>query len=319
MSKYWISVRAIQGDQFSDEIDLGATRYLKIPDNEVPTPKHQIPRQQWLSEVVGSFPAVKNILFPKVDKVPTGDILFFVHGYNNTVDDVDQRHQLIQQGLTKNEFNCMVISFDWPSSSSPLAYLLDRDHAKNTAIRLVNAGILLFVKAQKLVCDIKVHVLGHSTGAYAIREALDHADDGQVTGTDWTVGQLVLIAGDVSSKSFSASDPETESTYRHCNRLTNYFNGYDEVLQVSNVKRIGFSPRVGRVGLPSDAPEKAVDVNCSKHFETAYGSSGLVKSHSWYFEDDEFHKDLAITLRGKIDRNYIPTRDTGEGRVQILK
>jgi len=315
MPKYWISVRKVQGNTFTNEPDLGATRYLRVPDGEVPAPAHSIGPAQWTKEIINSF--------PKIDGCPTGDILFFVHGYNTSVNDVNSRHQLIQAGLTTNNFPCMVISFDWPSGQEPLAYLEDRDNARVTAIRLVNAGIKLFVRALGLKCDITVHTLAHSMGAFATREAFDHADDGQRTSANWTVGQLVLIAGDVSARSFSAGDPETESTYRHCYRLTNYFNGYDEVLQISNVKRIGLAPRVGRVGLPDDAPQKAVNVDCSSYFHRTYGDSDLsaafaAKSHSWHFSDAEFHKDLATTLRGAVDRSYIATRALGDRRQQML-
>lgn len=312
MTKYWISVRQIQGDKFTNKPDLGSTRYLKIPDGEVPKPAHQIPVKQWVQEIVGLFE--KNS-----DDQPTGDILFFVHGYNDLIDEVDQRHKLLQAGLTENNFFCPVLSFDWACGTNPLAYLRDRDNARLTAVRLVSAGIKLFVNAQALDCDINVHVLGHSTGAFVVREAFDHADDGQSTATNWTAGQLVLISGDVSYKSFSANDPETESTYRHCYRLTNYSNGYDEVLQVSNVKRVGVAPRVGRAGLPADAPVKGVNVDCSNYFHQTFGSSNLTPayatlSHSWQFADKTFHADLAVTLRGAIDRLLIPTRkkDTGE-------
>ena len=246
MTKYWISVRKIEGSNFTDKSDLGATRYLRVPDNELPTPKHQIPVTQWTKEIVASF--------PKANNRPTGDILFFVHGYNNT--DVDGRHKRLQSGLNANNFPCQVISFDWASGNSALAYLADRDHAKMTAIRIVNSGIRLFVRAQDMDCDINAHVLGHSTGAFAIREAFDHADDGQATATNWTAGQLVLIAGDVSAVSFSANDPETESTYRHCYRLTNYFNGYDEILQISNVKRVGLAPVSGASDCRSMLPRR---------------------------------------------------------------
>jgi esterase/lipase superfamily enzyme len=50
-------------------------------------------------------------------------------------------------------------------------------------------------------------VLGHSMGAFVIREAFDHADDGATTQTNWTANQLVLFAGDVDAASFSANDP----------------------------------------------------------------------------------------------------------------
>jgi Alpha/beta hydrolase of unknown function (DUF900) len=316
--KYWISLRKISRGTFVDDIDPGSAHYLRVPDGEVPQPRHQISQAQWVREIVAGFPQ-------DASNQPTGDILFFVHGYNNSIEDVDQRHELIQAAMSRNNFACRAISFDWPSGTTALGYLQDRDHARITAIRLVSAGVKLFVRSQALQCDIKVHVLGHSTGAFVIREAFDHADDGLATATPWTAGQLVLIAGDVSAASFSASNPETESTYRHCHRLTNYFNGYDQVLQISNVKRLGLSPRVGRVGLPLDAPEQAVNVNCSSYFHSTYPETGdseldLVTSHSWYFSDATFHRDLAITLRGAIDRTLIPTRaPTAVPGTQILK
>jgi len=303
MTKYWISVRKVQGDEFTADPELGATRYLKVPDGVVPKPAHQIPVAQWVREIMQTFPT-------SPQNGPTGDVLFFVHGYNNSVADVDQRHKAIQAGLTANNFSsCLVISFDWPSDTDPLAYLPDRDKAKLTAIRMVNAGIKLFVRTQANVCDINVHVLGHSTGAFVIREAFDHADDGQVSGAAWIVGQIALIAGDVSSKSYSEGNPETESTYRRCYRLTNYSNGHDQVLQISNAKRAGFSPRVGRVGLPSDAPSKAVNVDCSGHYHKNYGDGSLSQSHSWHFGDAVFLKDLTETIKGDLDRSVIPTRD----------
>jgi esterase/lipase superfamily enzyme len=302
--KYLISLRKVSRGAFVDDVEPGVPHYLRVPDGVVPDPQHQITQAQWLREIIASFPTD-----PKDKEKRVGDILFFVHGYNNTVEDIDQRHELIQAALTQNGFPCLVISFDWPSGKTALGYLEDRDHAKITSVRLVSAGIKLFVKSQDEKCDVKVHVLGHSTGAFVIREAFDHADDGQATATSWTAGQLVLIAGDVSAVSFSAADPETVSTYRHCYRLTNYFNGYDEVLQISNVKRVGLGPRVGRVGLPVDAPEKAVNVNCSTYFHATYPAADIAKSHSWYFEDATFQRDLAITLKGTIDRSLIPTRE----------
>ena len=319
--KYWISLRKISGGAFVNDIDLRSDHYLRVPDGEVPTPAHQIPPAQWIREVISSFAPNP----PDPAKVPTGDILFFVHGYNNSIADVDQRHELIQAALTNKGFPCRVISFDWPCGTTALGYLQDRDHARLTSVRLVSAGIKQFVKNQTQRCDIKVHALGHSTGAFVIREGFDHADDGQATATAWTVGQLVLIAGDVSASSFSAQDPETESTYRHCYRLTNYCNGYDQVLQISNVKRVGLSPRVGRVGLPLDAPDKTANVDCSTHFHTTYPDTGhaeldAITSHSWYFSDDAFHTDLAITLKGAIDRSLIPTRsDSSIPGTQILR
>ncbi|MEP0565423.1 MAG: hypothetical protein ABJC64_13535, partial [Paracoccaceae bacterium] len=60
---------------------------------------------------------------------------------------------------------------------------------------------------------------------------------------------------------------KTSSLYRHCVRLTNYFNPFDNVLTLSNVKRVGVSPRAGRVGVASPEPRKLVDINCGPYYE----------------------------------------------------
>jgi esterase/lipase superfamily enzyme len=322
MAKYWISVRAGSGESFSSDINVGNPRYLKVPDGETPAPRHVVRVSSWVKEIIASFPNQPSPIDGK--PVPSGDIAFLVHGYNNGVEDVDAAQHKLQQGLTANDFPCRVICFDWPSGQNALAYLRDLDHARLTAIRLVTGGVKLFVTALTEKCNIRVHVLGHSMGAFVVREAFDHADDGLATTlTNWNANQLVLFSGDVDAPSFAENDADTESLYRHCYRLTNYFNGHDAILQISNVKRFGVEPRVGRVGLPDNAPEKAVDVDCSDYFHQTYGDKpGIVdralSSHSWYFSDEMFMKDLATTLRGAIDRDKIPTRGHGPGRTQIL-
>jgi esterase/lipase superfamily enzyme len=313
--KYYISVRSVEGDKFANQQRLGGTRYLAVPEGQIPTLDHQIDKAQWSKTILESFTIV--------GEHPVGDILFVVHGLNNSIEEIDARHKLIQAGLAENNFPCEVISFDWPAGTFSVANLLDRDHPKTTAFRLVKGAIGLFVNKRNLRCGVRVHVLGHSGGVLVLREAFSHADDSQFAATAWTVGQLVLIAGDVSANSLSANDPRSEGAFRHSYRITNYSNGYDEVLQISNANRLGLEPRVGRVGLPADGAGKAVNVDCSPHFRSSYGegdgtSEFMERSHAWHFADATFQKDLAITLRGGIDRQLIPTRSLSNGAKQIL-
>lgn len=160
-------------------------------------------------------------------------------------------------------------------------------------------------------------------GAYVVREALDHADDGTTTGTDWMLNQLVMIAGDVDAQDFVPGNKDTESMLGHTYRLTNYFNRYDEVLQISNVKRAGVAPRVGRVGLPDDSPVNTVNVDCSDHFAGLPRPGDPVAaaswSHSWYLTDATFYADLAETLSGKVDRTVVGGRIQGPGNTLNLK
>ncbi len=100
--------------------------------------------------------------------------------------------------------------------------------------------------------------------------------------------------------------------------MTNYQNPYDAVLKLSNVKRAGVAPRVGRRGLPDDRPDKAVNVNCGDHYNAQLAAAGG-NGHSWYFSDAVFLKDLSQTLAGDLDRHVIGTRRSDpQGILQLL-
>ena len=121
----------------------------------------------------------------------------------------------------------------------------------------------------------------------------------------------------------SETDSKSDSVYRHCVRLTNYSNPYDSVLKLSNIKRVGVAPRVGRVGLPEDIPSKAVNVDCGNYFKTIIKSEAEYDgsfSHSWHIGDNHFAKDLLFTIQGDLDRNIIPTREIdSRGRLVLKK
>ncbi len=89
--------------------------------------------------------------------------------------------------------------------------------------------------------------------------------------------------------------------------MTNYQNPYDAALKLSNAKRAGVAPRVGRRGLPGDRPAKAVNVNCGDHYNAHFAAAGG-NGHSWYFSDAVFLQDLSQTLAGDRDRYVIGDR-----------
>lgn len=319
-----MTVRKVSGTQFTGDV-ASATSFLEVPEHTDPSPAQKVAATSWYTDVLAAA-AWKNSLGED-----RGDILFVVHGYNDSASESMDRHRRIRRGLAANGFRGVVVSFDWPSGSSALAYLPDRHQAKITALRLVTEGISQLSRRQRPDCPTNVHVLGHSTGAYVIREAFDDADDTQVKNPGWSVSQVLLIAGDVSAGSMSQDNPGAESIYRHCIRVTNYFNRRDVVLDVSNVKRAGLAPRVGRVGLPSDAPRGAVNVDCTNYFDQLDGDPNIQKNdmqggqivgekhHSWYFGNAPFSKDLFLTLIG-TDPQAMPTRDHGpDGVLRLIR
>ncbi len=310
MPDYLLSARRVRKQEFEDE--PGRTRFLEVPGNRLPTPAHAVKQAAWVDAVLAQGHTHTNHNTGK----DCGDIAIFVHGYNNDAKSIMWRHRRLSADLATAGFKGVLVSFDWPSDDRALNYLEDRSDAKNTALRLVDDCISLLASAQFRGCEYNVHVIAHSTGAYVVREGFDDADDRpSIAANNWNVSQICFVGADVSSRSMSASDSKSSSIYRHCTRLTNYQNPYDKVLKLSNVKRVGVAPRVGRSGLPADHPNKAVNVNCGNYFSGKDRKKAAfigAYDHSWYFGDMVFARDLAATLQGDIDRFFIPGRRKDE-------
>jgi esterase/lipase superfamily enzyme len=326
MDRFVICTRAVRGNAFTAE--PGPTRYLIVPAGEQPTPAHETAKPaQWLKKLR------KAATWGKDSRVPTrdrGDLLVFVHGYNNDQQTVMRRHDRLTLDLKDVGFKGAILSYDWPSEAIALNYLEDRHDAKLTAMQLVTDGIAPLSAEQTPDCAINIHLLGHSTGAYVIREAFDDADDARLPNNAWYVSQIAFIGGDISSASCSASNATTDSLYRHCARLTNYSNLYDSVLKLSNAKRAGVAPRVGRIGLPPDAPAKAGNVDCSAYFQLLSANPEIraqdqteeigTFDHSWHIGNRIFARDLFEVLRGDLDRTVIPTRHADQsGALELVR
>lgn len=316
-----ITARQLKKGAYSE--DPGPSCFLEVQDaDSTLDPKRAVDRNTWVRDLIAATPLKKDDT-----NVERGDVLVFIHGYNNAPDAVLARHRTLQNDLPAFGFQGTIVSFDWPCGDVALAYLEDRHKAKLTAYQLVTDCIELLARMQATAnCKLNVHILAHSTGAYVVREAFDDADDHRgVSSINWTVSQLALIAGDISASSMAQGDADSESTYAHCLRLTNYSNPFDEVLQLSNVKRAGLESRVGRVGLPSNAPGSSLNVNCGEYYQATIPKRNPktilgAKSHSWYFGDPVFTQDLAETLKGDLDRHAIPTREQlATGQFKLVK
>lgn len=307
---YVFCVRNTRGGAFGNE--PGATHYLNVPDGSLDvSPAHKAAsKRAWVDEVTQAAINGQN----PVTRSLTGDILFYVHGFNTSQMVMLERHRLLKTGLAAAGWDGVVVSFDWPAATSALNYLEDRSDAKKTALRLVDEGIASFARIQRPECEINMHILAHSMGAFVVREAFDDADDRPAVAThSWSVSQTVLVSGDASAGSMADGHAKSSSLYRHTVRLTNYSNPFDSVLSLSNVKRVGVAPRVGRVGLPASAPSKAVNVNTGAYYEANKPKFERLPfpGHIWYFYDMHLMQDLAHTLKGQIDRAAIPTRAAG--------
>lgn len=299
---YMLVARSKSADGFSNE--PGAVYFLGVPsDEDGPKFRHKMSPRTWRDAVLEQASSGTR------NTQTTGDIVFYVHGYNNSQETVLERQRKLQRGLEHNGFDGVVVSFDWPSADNVLNYLEDRHDAKKSALMLVKHGIHAFAKMQEPACKIDMHVLAHSMGAYVVREAFDDADDtADIAQKSWSVSQVMLVGADVSVSSLAAGNPKSSSLYRHCARLTNYHNPFDNALSVSAVKRIGVAPRAGRRGLEFPLHDKVADVHCGDYYDNRFRDESFNHGHTWYFDDTHFLQDVYLTICGEIDRASIPTR-----------
>jgi pimeloyl-ACP methyl ester carboxylesterase len=278
-------------------------RYLDIDDvtGEVTV----CPQKRWADKIMANFPLqpVGGVMRR------TGEILFLVHGFNVSAADALAFHRKCEQNLRDAQWDGLVISFDWPSDGLVFAYLDDRVDARAAASALAHSAIGLLEARQAADCIVNVHVMAHSMGCFVTQQAFTWAY--QDVPPAWKVGQVLLVAADVDHSVFAADNASAKSFMQFSGRLTSYTNKYDKALLASNVKRLTLAPRLGRVGLPDDAPPMMCEVDCSTLFaDTQISSLDPVKTHCFYFDQQQFWRDAALTLMGGLDRNVYKKRET---------
>lgn len=317
MLQYLMSLRAVDAKRGQFRSEPGPVSYLAVPAGQLPNPTHKISKAKWLA-------TVRDLADGRADGVMSdgGDILVFVHGYNNTPEDIMKRHALLQSQLNAAGWQGIVVSFDWPCADQTLNYLEDRSDAAATATALITDGLRLLGAVAGKDCQTNIHLLGHSTGAFVIMKAFERAHDYKdLYQSNWRVGQVAFIGGDVSAASLEAGSAWSRNLFERIMRLTNYQNAYDMVLGVSNAKRLGTAPRAGRVGLGGKAHPKAVNVDCSDYFRELDPKQQAEQvgwwPHSWHIGNPVFSLDLAMTLEGRYDRHYLPTREEVGGRLRL--
>ncbi|XHS76515.1 alpha/beta hydrolase [Burkholderiaceae bacterium UC74_6] len=325
---YIACARNIKSNQFGDE--PGDITFLEIGNLETDYgPGNKIASAQWRDAVVDA--ADSGVLNEITGK--SGNVLLFLHGYNTDTATVLWKTRELQSSLTQAGWRGVVIAFDWPSDNSTLNYLEDRHDAATVAGKIVTQLLpLLLTKPRRTStgkvrepdpsCTVDIHMLCHSTGAYVALEAFAQtAKEGSIFKSDWRLAQVAFISGDVASTTLSTGDAWARPMMDRIVRLTNYSNGHDAVLGVSNAKRLGTSPRAGRTGAANPIDPKVVNVDCTRYFESIDPKAATFRGtfcHSWQVGDPTFALDLAMTLEAFSSRDALPTR-SGTGSQLELK
>ena len=247
----------------------------------------------------------------------TGEVLIYVHGFNTNQSDMLVRHAKIETALKAAGYRGAVVAFDWPSQGVVTAYDPDRHMSEKVAGYLVPEGIRPILQT---VANARVHLLGHSMGAYLSLLAL--AAEGETAGeTPWKVDEALFVAADVEASSLRHGAWGALVMEHRARRLTNYYNVADKVLSLSGSFVNFGAPRAGQVGLPNAEPANAVDVYTTEQFRRHVPQNkqnDLIFSHIWLYDDAGFQRDMALTVMGTADAQ-MPTRvDTNVGDRALL-
>jgi esterase/lipase superfamily enzyme len=304
--EYMITLRKADNSE-----GVGPARYLTFTDGS--DADGVLEQSAWVTSIINSFPPGASNAVGHPDR--SGDILFLVHGFNVSHQSAKAFHLKCVSQLQKQGWFGRVVSYDWPSDGLVFAYLPDRVNARAAASTLVSGAISVLEAVQKKQCTINVHVLAHSMGCFVVQQAISWSY--QDVAADWKIGQLMFAAADVDYTVFEVGNPSATAFLQHAGRLTAYCNAYDKALLISNTKRLELAPRMGRVGLPDAAPPMMCEVNCSALFQAVcsniQGDLSPSLTHSFYFDQQPFWRDVVLTLGGGIDRSIFPTRDQDPG------
>ena len=241
-------------------------------------------------------------------KMQSDDILIYVHGFNTPQSEMLRRTNKIEDGVRAHGFSGAVVAYDWPSDGSVAKYQSDRNDAKKTATSLVRDGIAPLLA---LPSRPKIHLIAHSMGAFLTLRALsDFGDSIGPGGTAWSLEQVMFAAADVDQAWMEKGAWGGLILKERSHRFTNYYNGRDEVLNLSGTIVHG-RRRAGRRGLPQTLHARHVDVYCNEQYkrDVPEPDRSITYSHRWWFDNDGFYKDLALTIAGQ-DENAMPTRRT---------
>ena len=268
------------------------TRYVEIADPGVVVRyQHIISKSDWKAKVLA--------------KAQTPELLVFVHGFNTDQTEMLRRQRKIEEGLRDNGYRGAVIGYDWPSDGSKHAYDKDREDAKTVAPYLVTEGISMFLNETP---RMKIHVLAHSMGVYLATRGFSGVGDAPGA-RRWGIDQMLAVAADVDDEWMRSGAWGSLVMDLRANRLTNYYSPADKVLKLSKFIN-GMRPRLGRAGLPDLVAAGHHDVRCAEQYFDKVDSADrdFRYSHNWYFDDDGFYEDVALTLTGKA-AHQMPTRE----------
>lgn len=269
------------------------------------------------------------------------NVLFFVHGYNNDMDDVLRRAQTLE-----HNYGVIVVPFSWPANGGGLisgatSYKSDKRDARASAGALdrslaiaadylarftqqtrqqlatearqrhpenAEARDALFSELMNKACPFTINALFHSMGNYLLKQMLKSSN---VDGNQLIFDNVVLAAADTNNKDHAAWVDQIK--FRR--RLYITINEYDRALAASRLK--AGDAQLARLG------QSPFSLNSEHATYINFTNAAWVGDSHAYFEgkpiekNDDVRDFFQAALNGRIAEQglrYIPDRNYYEFR-----
>lgn len=236
-----------------------------------------------------------------------GDLLIYVHGYNNDLDKAIRNLGTIEEHYIKEGSPIKhLLLFSWPSQGKKIKYRNDMKDAEESGQALARNIMKLqkfyetyFKDGDQTFCGRKIHILAHSSGARVLQHAMNYLRNGQY---GMNIGvifeEAILAAADVDDFMLETHQP-LGYLCEISNRVHNYNNKKDVALTISRTTK-NSNPRLGQKGVRgfSNLPSNLVMVDTTGVKEDTGLIDDLI-NHWYYYTASDVVNDIIAVLNGK--------------------
>ena len=231
------------------------------------------------------------------------DTVILIHGYAATFEDVVQRGAKLKEHYQFSDKELNVFVFSWPANGEMipmLSYYDDRKDAAASGVAVARAilrlGDFLANLKRREYCNHSLHLVAHSMGNYALRNAIQGLRGELGNGPMPRMFENVfLMAADEDNDTFE-HDHKLRLLPDLARAVHIYFSAGDQALTISDTTKT-MPDRLGSEGprLKDNLPRKVSLVDCEDVDYTA----AMDAKHQYYHAREEVRADVRQVLAGK--------------------
>lgn len=270
--------------------------------------------------VLGSETMFREIRHRLADKSENLDgVLLYIHGFDYSFKEAVGRVAYLHHvyGL-----NYVPLLFSWPSEGEKMlwrSYFRDRDKARESGTALARGVLKLRDMIRGLNaeerCDVPIHLMVHSMGGYALRQAVQGMRSESGSTLDRLFHEIILAAPDEDDDTFE-HDYKLRPLIQLGRRITVYHCRTDRALQISDYTK-GTPDRLGSDGPKAGTllPNRIEVVDCS----LAARDDDDITDHQYYRTSEAVRADIRAVLGGQSGdtiekRKFVP--QSGSFRIE---